>query len=186
MIQRVEHRCLPRPARPCPQCGEALPAPAYCEICGDDLTPAHVCALRPLPHACPPRGAAARCVACGEALPAARFCATCGAEITPSHRCSAAPPTHVHRADPIHRCPAEKLTRCDRCGEILPGRAFCEDCGADVTPAHACQPKPAAHACAPHLLMPRRCSHCGEVLPTPQHCVDCGADTTPVHTCNTV
>lgn len=178
-----QHQCLPRAAAPCPHCGEMLGAPAYCETCGADITPRHVCQPRPLPHLCAEKPAVGRCLACGEALPAAHFCKTCGADITPSHRCPAAPPTHVHRADPVHVCPSLKLSRCPDCGEYLPALVYCEDCGVDITPPHVCAPPVEAHGCPPHLTMPRRCSHCGELLPAPRHCAHCGADITPGHVC---
>jgi hypothetical protein len=183
MQQAPDHHCLPRTARPCPKCGELLPVSVFCETCGADITPQHVCAPHPLPHVCPPGPAPARCLDCGQALPARLFCRTCGEEITPSHRCPAAPPTHVHRADPVHTCRAEKLQRCSLCGALMPARVFCEQCGMEITPAHVCTPQPTTHICPPVVTMPRRCSHCGEMLPAPKHCAQCGADITPVHVC---
>jgi hypothetical protein len=183
MIQPVEHQCLPRTSQPCPRCGELLAAPVYCTTCGEDLTPQHTCASRPLPHVCPPREAPGRCLACGEVLPRKQFCPTCGADITPPHHCAAGGPLNVPRAAPVHICPALKLPRCETCGELLPALAYCPDCGADITPEHVCRAEPAAHVCPPHLTMPRRCSSCGDVLPAPQHCAHCGADITPRHVC---
>ena len=179
----VEHRCLPRADRPCPQCGDSIPPPAYCGTCGADTSPRHVCQPRPLPHTCQQIAAPGRCIDCSQALPAPVFCTTCGANITPSHRCPAAPSTHIHRPDPVHTCPAHTLDRCPDCGDLLPGQAFCADCGMDITLPHACAPQPAHHVCPPHLTIPRRCSACGEVLPAPQHCTTCGADITPKHVC---
>lgn len=183
MDRSTEHHCLPRPAQPCPYCGEMLPPPVFCEICGANILPQHVCSPHPLPHVCADRPTPGLCLACGEELPARRFCATCGAEITPSHRCSAAPPTHIHRPDPIHTCPSLKLPRCDRCGELMPAMRFCETCGVEITPPHICTPQPEAHTCPPVVTMPHRCSTCGELLPKPRHCTQCGADITPQHTC---
>ncbi len=179
----AEHRCLPRSGQACPQCGEVIPPPGYCEICGADLSPQHVCTPRPLPHICPPGLPPGRCLACGELFPAAHFCPTCGAEITPSHHCKAAPPTHVPRPDPIHICPSLPLEHCNQCGALMPSLQYCDKCGADITPLHTCQIVPPHHACPPHLVMPRRCSHCGQAVPVSKHCTQCGADITPVHKC---
>lgn len=103
--------------------------------------------------------------------------------MTPSHRCQAAPPTEVPRPDPVHICPALKLPRCAQCDALLPALAFCERCGAEITPSHVCAPRVEPHVCPPHLTMPRRCSHCGEPLPAPRHCAHCGADVTLAHVC---
>lgn len=178
-----EHRCLPRSGQTCPQCGEIIRPPSYCEICGADISPRHVCTPRPLPHICPSSPPPGRCLACGELFPAARFCLTCGAEITPSHRCAAASPTHVHRPDPIHICPSLPLQYCSKCGAVMPSLRYCESCGADVTPIHTCPATQVPHVCPPHLVMPHRCSHCGELMPASKHCIQCGADTTPGHSC---
>ncbi len=183
MERAIEHHCLPRAAQPCLQCGEMLPTVTYCAICGADITPRHTCAPRPLEHTCPPMPPPVRCLQCGELLPAALFCTTCGADITPRHRCKAAPLTAVPRPDPLHRCPAYALERCDRCGGLLPGRTYCSRCGMDITPPHVCPPAEQPHVCPPYLTIPRRCPHCGEYLPAPRHCPQCGADITPLHVC---
>ncbi len=183
MERAIEHRCLPRPAYSCPHCGDSVPAPQFCKVCGADISPVHQCLPRPLPHVCPPAPLRGRCLACGEPPPTPRFCVTCGADITPSHRCKAAPPTQVPRPDPLHICPALKLDRCPHCGELLPGRTYCAQCGMDITPPHVCRPVSQVHICPPYLTMPRRCSHCGETLPAPKHCAQCGADITPEHVC---
>ncbi len=183
MEQPVQHHCLPRSARPCPQCGEMIPPPMFCETCGTDISPVHVCAPRPLPHICPPAPPPGRCLACGEPLPARRFCTTCGAEITPSHRCKAVLSITVPRPDPLHICPVLEIQRCQQCGQIMPALRFCEQCGMDITPPHICRPPQQAHTCPPYLTIPRRCPHCGELLPKPQHCTRCGADITPAHIC---
>ncbi|MBN1311924.1 MAG: zinc ribbon domain-containing protein [Anaerolineae bacterium] len=180
----LEHHCLPRPGRACPQCGEIIPPPTFCERCGADISPPHTCTPRPLPHVCPTSPSPGRCMACGEELPALRFCSTCGADITPSHRCAAAPSTHVHRADPVHICPSLPLGRCDKCGELLPALCFCENCGGEITPPHHCLPVDEPHVCPPYLLIPHRCSHCGEELPALRFCAQCGADNiTSEHIC---
>jgi ribosomal protein L32 len=179
-----QHHCLPRAALPCPACGERLAAPEFCEICGEDTTPRHICVPRPLPHLCatlPTRGA---CLACGQALPEALFCTTCGADITPSHRCPAAPPTTVPRPDPLHRCPALELEYCAHCGGLLPAMTFCARCGMEITAGHTCPPRVETHACPPLAKMPRRCSKCGELLPAHQHCMQCGTDITAEHICS--
>lgn len=181
----AEHHCLPLPPQPCPTCGEMLPAPVYCGICGAEISQPHVCQPHPLPHICRELPAKGRCLACGEPLPTPQFCPTCGEDMTPPHHCSGAPPTHVHRAAPVHICPVMELPHCETCGELLPPRQFCPDCGVEITPPHVCQPKPEEHVCPPVVLIPRRCSHCGELLPEPQHCTQCGADITPEHVCAT-
>jgi hypothetical protein len=183
MEKTVEHRCLPRTAQPCQRCGETLPVAVYCDTCGADISPEHHCPPRALPHVCPPSPPPGRCLACGQEQPRARYCKTCGHDITPSHHCPAAPPTQMRRADPVHVCPAYKIERCRQCGQLMPALAFCEHCGADITPQHVCYPAPAAHVCPPVVTMPRRCSHCGEMLPRPRHCSQCGADITPAHVC---
>jgi hypothetical protein len=178
-----EHHCLPRFAQPCPSCGEQLSAPTFCGICGEDVTPTHVCALRPLPHTHAPMPVRAACLQCGQPMPAAQFCTTCGADVTPSHRCPAAPPTHVHRADPLHRCPTLEVERCSRCNTLLPAMTFCADCGVETTQPHHCPPVQIAHVCPPLVIMPRRCSKCGTSMPQSSHCTQCGTDTTPDHLC---
>jgi rRNA maturation endonuclease Nob1 len=183
MEQPVQHHCLPRPAHSCPQCGEMIPPPTFCETCGADVSSVHVCMPRPLPHICPPAPPPGRCLACGEPLPVRRFCTTCGEEITPSHRCKATLSITVPRPDPLHICPALEIQRCQQCGQIMPPLRFCERCGMDITPPHVCLPPPQTHVCPPYLTMPRRCSHCGELLPKPRHCTQCGADITPKHVC---
>jgi hypothetical protein len=184
MEKTVEHHCLPRTAQTCSLCGELLALPAYCETCGVEISPQHVCPPRPLPHVCPPQPAPGRCLDCGQPLPAKQYCETCGEEITPSHRCPAAPPTHIHRADPLHVCPSMKLQRCPSCRELLPGKQYCTQCGMEITPPHVCHAEPAPHACPPHLLMPRYCSHCGDPLPRSKFCTQCGAEITPAHVCD--
>lgn len=178
------HHCLPRSTSRCLKCGEPLDMPTFCGTCGEDVTPLHLCQPQPLEHMCSSHPAPVKCLACGQPLPAALFCTTCGADITPSHRCAAALATQVPRPDPIHKCPAYELPKCQRCGALLPAMAFCQHCGMETTPTHSCPPKQAAHACPPLITMPRRCAKCGEVLPASQCCTQCGSDITPAHQCN--
>lgn len=184
-INRIEseHRCLPLAAHSCPTCGELINPPVFCGICGENITPQHRCAPRPMPHVCRKLASPGLCLACGQPLPTARFCKTCGAEITPSHRCSAAPITHVPKPDPIHRCPSLVLPHCPQCGVLMPAMELCELCGMEITPLHTCALPQAVHVCSPLVTMPRRCPRCGEPMAAAQHCTQCGADITPVHAC---
>jgi hypothetical protein len=184
MVEPATHHCLPRAAERCLVCGEDCPRPTFCERCGEDVTPPHVCQPHPLPHHCPPAPSPGQCLQCRLPLPKPVFCTTCGADITPGHRCRAAPPTHVHRADPVHICPSTStLPRCPDCGLLLPPKAFCAHCGMETTPPHVCAAPPPTHVCPPLVTMPRRCSHCGELMPARRFCPLCGADLTPEHVC---
>gem|GEM_PF-898736 len=178
-----EHRCLPRPERRCLACGDPIAPPIFCEVCGEDISAPHRCSPHPLDHVCSPVAASRRCVACDQPLPETRYCPTCGAELVSLHQCTAAPIPHVPRPDPIHICPALELQRCLQCGNLMPALVFCEKCGMDITPPHACPPRAERHVCPPLATMPRRCGRCGELLPARQHCIRCGADTTPSHIC---
>ena len=182
MQSTMTHQCLPIGSTACPTCGEPLSPPAFCERCGEDITPRHRHSPRPLPHICASQPVPARCLSCGEPLPDARFCPTCGMAIEVIHQCATAAP-QVRRADPVHVCRALPLQYCNLCGVLKPALTFCETCGSETSPQHVCAPEAEPHACAPVVIMPRRCSRCGELMPAQSHCAKCGKDITPEHVC---
>lgn len=181
--QHAEHQCLPRPAQTCLMCGEHLPAARFCESCGQDVSPKHMCVPRPLPHTCAPQPLQGRCVLCGEALPARQFCKTCGKDVTAIHLCKSGTAAQVPRAQSVHICPSLPLDYCSVCGALKPGLLFCERCGMAISPQHVCSLQPEIHHCSPHLTIPRRCGRCGEMMPAATYCAQCGAEITPEHTC---
>jgi hypothetical protein len=81
-----------------------------------------------------------------------------------------------------HRCLPRTGQPCPHCGEIMPTPSFCERCGADITPAHFCAPRPLSHVCPP-APPAGRCLACGESLPAAHFCPTCGANITPSHRC---
>lgn len=84
------HVCPSMKLRRCPDCGELLPALVYCEHCGVDITPPHVCQPKAAPHICPPHlMMPRRCSHCGELMSSPQHCTRCGADITPVHQCGA-------------------------------------------------------------------------------------------------
>ncbi len=183
MEKTAIHQCLPIPSQICQTCGEALPSPAFCECCGEDVSPAHVCLPRPLPHYCASKPTSTRCLICGEELPQAHFCPTCGERLEAIHHCAQAATPQVRRADPVHVCRALSLQYCGKCGGLMPALKFCETCGMDISLQHACPPQTEPHVCAPYLMIPRSCPRCGETMPTLQHCPHCGKNVTPEHVC---
>lgn len=81
-----------------------------------------------------------------------------------------------------HHCLPRPAPSCPMCGERLSAPVHCGICGADITPAHVCQPHPLPHVCGTPPT-PGRCVACGESYPARQFCATCGADITPSHRC---
>jgi len=182
MEKLLTHQCLPISASVCPNCGEVLSLPTYCDWCGENITPKHACAPRPLPHICGVQPAPARCLNCGEEPPVTRYCPTCGQALHVAHQCATTLP-QVRRASPVHSCRALPVQHCPLCGVLKPALAFCDNCGVDITPQHVCAPGVELHVCPPYQVMPRRCPHCGDIMPALQHCARCGKNITPEHVC---
>lgn len=143
----------------CPQCGQQnLPGSAYCDSCGYDLTQAPAAAF---PVAAPPVAAPAApasgaviCPQCGAtAEDDALYCDACGAKLD-----AAAAPAAVQAAPPAAppvdawAQPAAAVVPpssppapapagggvCFRCGQaLIPGAAFCDNCGAQQASAPA-------------------------------------------------
>ena len=183
MQEATAHRCIPVSLKPCPMCGEKLAAPQFCEHCGENITPQHVCKPKPLAHNCSTVEPPTRCLTCGEVIPAARYCITCRELLPAFHQCVTSGVPTVRRSPPVHVCRAQPLPRCDRCGALLPPQTFCERCGMEITVQHTCKTLTQNHTCAPYLLIPRLCPRCGETLPARSHCTQCGKEITAEHTC---
>ncbi len=135
----------------CPNCGnQAGEGAVFCDQCGTRLPQPEAAA----PEAAPaPAAGSVICPACGAGnVPGEAFCDFCGSpleapvpttevvpelepvaseaelEVTPAVL-EEAPPVEAVPAEPA---PAEKPT-CPACGaEVLPGEAFCADCGASL------------------------------------------------------
>lgn len=86
------HRCPALPIQKCVTCNATMPSTAYCDHCGVEITPPHIC----LPavenqHACSPlMTMPRRCAKCGELMPAYQHCTQCGSDITSAHQCNLA------------------------------------------------------------------------------------------------
>ena len=106
----------------CPACGAAnVPGEAFCDFCGSPLE-----APVPTAEVAPdlePVSTEAELVA--EAAPT---------EIAPAPE--QATPAPVAEVSPIEAAPVEAKPTCPACGaEVLPGEAFCADCGASLAEA---------------------------------------------------
>jgi predicted amidophosphoribosyltransferase len=152
----------------CPNCGNQTGEGAvFCDQCGTRLTQPEVAA----PEAAPaPAAASVICPACGAGnVPGEAFCDFCGspldapvptAEAVPELEpvaseaeleVATAPAEPELEEAPAEPAPAAKPT-CAACGaEVVPGEAFCADCGASLAeppippePVPEVEPEPAA------------------------------------------
>ena len=152
----------------CPNCGNQTGEGAvFCDQCGTRLTQPEVAA----PEAAPaPAAASVICPACGAGnVPGEAFCDFCGspldapvptAEAVPELEpvageaeleVATAPAEPELEEAPAEPAPAAKPT-CPACGaEVVPGEAFCADCGASLAeppippePVPEVEPEPAA------------------------------------------
>ncbi len=126
----------------CPNCGnQAGEGAIFCDQCGTRLPAPEAAAPQPAPV-----GGSMICPACGAAnVPGEAFCDFCGSPLeAPVPTAEPAPDLEpvsteaelVAEVTPTEAAPAEAKPTCPACGaEVLPGEAFCADCGASLAEA---------------------------------------------------
>ena len=168
----------------CPACGAGnVPGEAFCDFCGTPLD-APVPSAEPVPEMEPVSSAeeleietaAAEGLAPGAASETAP-------EATPGAASEAAPPeppVAAEEAPPAEEPAAaavavlEEKTLCPACGaDVLPGEAFCANCGASLAQGPISpEPEPEVE---PELEGPPTCPACGtEIEPGDTFCSTCG------------
>ena len=178
----------------CPQCNKTNEDSAlFCDNCGASLAgvarPSAAAAPVVAPAAAPAAGAV--CPACGTPfVPGEAFCGNCGAQLPAAPPIApAAPPAapaYTPPSGPVQPpaavpappaappvAPAAAASgQCHNCGAaVLPGQAFCGNCGAQLTPAPPAPPAAVASG---------QCHNCGAaVLSGQAFCDNCGAQLTP-------
>lgn len=169
----------------CPACGAGnVPGEAFCDYCGTPLE-APVPSAEPMPELEPVSSAKELEVepAAPEA-PAEEPVAEEPAEEVPPPEPSAAPEEAPPAEEPIETVvPAvEEKPVCPACGaEVLPGEAFCANCGASLTQAPISPEVEAEPAAEPVPAGPPTCPACGtEVEPADAFCSACGFALVPV------
>jgi predicted amidophosphoribosyltransferase len=130
----------------CPNCGnQAGEGAIFCDRCGTRLPAAQPAAPSPAPA---PTGGSVICPSCNAPnVPGEAFCDYCGAPLeAPTPVVEAAPAAEAVSAEAdlqaapatgipaaVEATAAEAKPTCPACGaEVLPGEAFCADCGASL------------------------------------------------------
>ena len=182
-MKDISHICRKRITDRCHLCGELLPLPLYCSLCGMDISDIHTCQPKPSHHVCRPLLTRNRCFKCGILLPAPIYCTICGGGIFDSHLCDDDIDTNNFLGSlNKHICISQSsFICCTSCKLPLPAPFFCSLCGKDISEPHICPPKPQKHFCRPQLKM--SCLRCGKILPPPVYCNKCGMDISEVHEC---
>jgi len=180
------HVCIPKISTTCPACGSPYSIPEFCTSCGMDISPTHICQLKPIIHTCHFPRISGNCLICHSPLPVPTYCTSCGMDISEPHICvNDQLPFNTYRPPlrNFHTCikPIHS-SRCHLCGMFLPPPAYCGICGMDISAPHTCIPKPLPHICRP-LISSTRCNLCGEMLPLPTYCHKCGLNITESHSC---
>ncbi len=149
----------------CPKCGNQTGEGAvFCDQCGTRLSQPEVAA----PEATPaPAAASVICPACGASnVPGEAFCDFCGSpldapvptaeEVAEPGPATAPAEPELEEASPVEEAHAEPAPdakpTCPACGaEVVPGEAFCANCGASLAespippePVAEAEPEPAA------------------------------------------
>ena len=190
----------------CPNCGnQAGEGAVFCDQCGTRLPAPEPAVPEPAPA---PAGGSVICPACGAGnVPGEAFCDFCGSPLeAPAPTAEAVPelePVSSEaeleiEAEPAAAEPAAGPPTCPACGaEVLPGEAFCANCGASlaqppippepvveeeplpepVAPAAPAVAETAVAEAAPAAVEgPATCPACGaEVEPGDTFCSNCGA-----------
>lgn len=148
----------------CPNCGNQVGEGAvFCDQCGTRLQQPE--AVVPEPAAAP-AGGSVICPACGAGnVPGEAFCDYCGSPMEPpvptveevpelepvsSEAELEEAPAEVEEPAPPEAAPAEEKPTCPACkAEVLPGEAFCANCGASLAePPIPPEPVPEAEPAA--------------------------------------
>ena len=144
----------------CPNCGNQIGEGAvFCDQCGTRLPAPEAAVPEPAPA---PTAGSVICPACGAGnVPGEAFCDYCGSpleapvptveqvpELEPvsSEAELEAPPAEVEEPAPPDSAQAEEKPTCPACkAEVLPGEAFCANCGASLAQPPI-PPEPVAEA----------------------------------------
>lgn len=153
----------------CPNCGNQTGEGAlFCDQCGTKIPQPETAASEPAPA---PAGGSVICPACGAGnVPGEAFCDYCGSPLEPPVpaveqvpelepvsseaelvvETAPAEPAVEEAAPAVEEpTPAEAKPTCPACGEeVLPGEAFCANCGASLAQPPI-PPEPVAEAVAP-------------------------------------
>lgn len=148
----------------CPNCGNQVGEGAvFCDQCGTRLLQPEAAVPEP---AAPPAGGSVICPACGAGnVPGEAFCDYCGSPMEPpvptveevpeleavsSEAELEEAPAEVEEPAPPEAAQAEEKPTCPACkAEVLPGEAFCANCGASLAkPPIPPEPVPEAEPAA--------------------------------------
>jgi hypothetical protein len=172
----------------CPNCGNQTGEGAvFCDQCGTKIPQPEMAAPEPVPV---PGGGSVICPACGAGnVPGEAFCDYCGSPLEPpvpsveqvqelepvsseaelEVETAPAEPVVEEVAPPVEEpslAEAEAKPTCPACGaEVLPGEAFCGDCGASLAQPPI-PPEPVAEVVVPEPVVPEPAAE-PEVAPEP-------------------
>jgi len=182
----MHHVCNTKLSLPCFKCGEMIPPPSYCSVCGVDVSSPHICQPKPQIHRCIVQMSSRTCRHCQMPLPITQYCRSCGMDITEPHVCRSKDYSQVPTRSfkPVHVCRnVFRVETCIACGLPLPPPAYCASCGSDISSQHVCKPISPVHHCAPRIAV-GTCLNCNLPLPIPYFCRSCGKDISEPHKCS--